>query len=394
KKEEIPIPELGVILKNIPFLSQSELIFPRDSQYYAPQLCGSKLNLNHILFEGAMERIIKMSDQEIKENNGFNYLMMYPDHQEKAPGVILLLHGMNERDWYKYLPWGQKLVEATSKAVIFFPLAFHVNRALPDWHDRRLMQEVNQKRQELFTHMADSSFSNAAMSTRLHFAPARFFLSGLETYQDIIQWVMQLRQGGIPQIDKDARLDFFGYSAGAFLAQILMMANRDQLFEDSRAIFFCGGCLLNRMYLQSKYIMDSEAYRAILNYYVEDFDRNLQDDANLRALFDSTQTGGIYFRSLLSEGHSQANQIRKKRLEELKNQLFALSLANDDIMPSAEIQASLIGLRGNSVVPVEVMDFPYKYSHMNPFPNTTRSEEAIDQGFEDTFKLFSDFLNG
>lgn len=389
---QIELPDLNLVISNMVFSSPSELIFPGDKQYYAPKLCGSTLNLNSPLFGGALEQLIKLSDDAISQNKKFNYVLLRRKDQPKSSGLVFLFHGLNEKDWLKYLPWAKKILDLTGKAVILFPIAFHMDRAYPDWHNGRMMNEVAEQRKSLFQHIRESSFINAAMSTRLHFAPTRFFLSGLETYHDIIHLVHQIRSGQHTYIQEDASIDFFGYSAGAFLIQIILMANREELFSHSKGVLFCGGPLLSRMYLTSRYIMDSEAHQAIQDFYVDNFDRNLQTDPTLKVLFESTHKGGIFFRSMLSESYGSANQLRKQRLEELKNQLFAISLDKDDIMPTHEIQASLIGLKGSVVIPIKTFDFEYNYSHVNPFPSLEKIENQVDQAFEELFAYVAQCL--
>ncbi|NJO03442.1 MAG: hypothetical protein HC880_18740 [Bacteroidia bacterium] len=365
----VSLPDSDWEMYQLPFHSPSARFFPAEKGYYAPKLGGSSLNLNSGWFEGPMEEIVQISDDQVEANQSFHYLLIKSQKIVRAPGAIILLHGLNEKDWAKYLPWAAKLVDITGKAVILFPVAFHVNRAFTAWHHPRLMDQLSQRRQVLFQNMAESSFTNAAISTRLHFAPTRFFFSGLQTYHDIIGLVGSIRLGQVPYLEESARIDFLGYSAGALLAQILLMANRNQLFDESRAVLFCGGPLLSRMHLTSRYIMDSEAHQAIRDFYVDNFDRNLEQDTHFSQRFYRAKKGGIYFKSMLSESYGLANHTRKQRLAELKGQLTAIALAKDTIMPFSEIQASLVGLDGQVLVPCRCFDFPYDYTHMNPFPN-------------------------
>jgi predicted esterase len=377
---------------NLPFISQSELIFPADKVYYAPKLSGSLLNLDTIFFEGDMDRILQHSDDQILDNKSFNYPLILPKNKVAAEGVIFLFHGLNEKDWTKYLPWAKRLCDLSQKAVILFPLAFHINRAMPEWYDTRAMNRISQKRKSLFLTIQDTSFTNAAMSTRLHFAPSRFFLSGLETYSDIIQLTKKIKSGGIPEILPNAKIDFFGYSAGAFLAQILLMANRESLFEQTKAVLFCGGPLLSRMHLTSRYIMDSEAHHAIRDFYIDSFDRNLLLDHKLGELYENARIGGAYFRSMLSESYGTANLQRQKRLEELDKQILTFALAQDDVMTPTEIQASMIGTKGKPVLPMEVLDFDYPHSHVNPFPTVPKYADAVEKAFDKMMQKAVEFF--
>ncbi|NJL14860.1 MAG: hypothetical protein HC913_18910 [Microscillaceae bacterium] len=182
-----------------------------------------------------------------------------------------------------------------------------------------------------------------------------------------------------------------GYSAGAFLAQVLLMANRQELFSQSKALLFCGGPLLSRMRLTSRYIMDSEAHRAIQEYYLENFDKKLEEDTQLQQLFEQAQRGGAFFRSLLSEHYPEGKQLRQNRLAELRTQLLALTLAQDEVMTPEEVRASLCDAGGQMLVPMEVFDFDFPYSHVNPFPATPRHEEAVSLAFSRVMSRMADF---
>lgn len=138
EKAEIELLDSSVRIINLPFVSQSELIFPADKVYYTPKLSGSLLNLDTIFFEGDMDKILRQSDDQILDNKSFNYPVILPKNKV-AEGVIFLFHGLNEKDWTKYLPWAKRLCDLSQKAVILFPLAFHINRAMPEWYDTRAM---------------------------------------------------------------------------------------------------------------------------------------------------------------------------------------------------------------------------------------------------------------
>lgn len=382
----------SIKILNLPFQSKSELIFPNDKVYYAPKLSGSLLNLDAVLFEGEMDKIIQCSDDQIAENKEFNYPVVLPTASNNVEKVIFLFHGLNEKDWSKYLPWAKRLCELSGGAVVLFPLAFHINRALPDWYDTRAMNRISTRRKRLFLNISETSFTNAAMSTRLHFAPSRFFFSGLETYSDVIQLTHKIKSGHFPGVSAKAQIHFFGYSAGAFLAQILLMANRDNLFEKSKAVLFCGGTLLSRMHLTSKYIMDSEAHKAIQEYYVHNFDRHLLEDNKLGELYENARKGGVFFRSMLSESYGSANLERQKRLEELQNQILTFALAEDEVMPPTEIQASLLNTKGKSELPLSVLSFPYPHSHVAPFPALPKYAVAVEKAFSEVMSEVSEFL--
>ena len=108
-----------------------------------------------------------------------------------------MLHGFNEKYWDKYLPWAKRLMEQTGKAVVLFPIAFHMNRAPHEWCERRLMHEVSDLRKKTFPDVICSSLVNVAISTRLQAKPQRFVWSGLQTYYDVIRLIRHSREASI-----------------------------------------------------------------------------------------------------------------------------------------------------------------------------------------------------
>ncbi len=74
----------------------------------------------------------------ISENQSFSYPVFVPGNVESKK-VILLLHGLNERSWLKYLVWAYYLAENTDSYVILFPISFHINRSPASWKDPRAM---------------------------------------------------------------------------------------------------------------------------------------------------------------------------------------------------------------------------------------------------------------
>lgn len=61
----------------------------------------------------------------------------------------------------------------------------------------------------------------------------------------------------------------FGYSIGALLAEVLLMANPKNYFEKSKLFIFCGGPTFDIMFPVARAILDSKAYESMskfLNY--------------------------------------------------------------------------------------------------------------------------------
>ena len=94
---------------------------------------------------------LQPADRDVPENLRFRYAIFSPKgHGDRFGGATVLLHGLNEKSWHKYLAWAVRLVEETGRPVILFPLAFHMNRAPSPWSNAREMIGVSRERRKLF----------------------------------------------------------------------------------------------------------------------------------------------------------------------------------------------------------------------------------------------------
>ena len=164
EQETIHSDELNISIHNYPFNSSSTI----DSNEFGFDLLDGN---------GAEDNIFS-KDIEVKENTTFKYIIVKKRNTKRAKDVIFLFHGLNERHWQKYLPWAINLHQLTEKAVILFPIAFHMNRAPRNWSDPRIMNKISSRRVNAYKNIKNSTFANAALSERLHHNPSRFFTSG------------------------------------------------------------------------------------------------------------------------------------------------------------------------------------------------------------------------
>lgn len=332
---------------------------------------------------------LKTDDFSISENKSFTYPVFIPGNSDSRK-VILLLHGLNERSWVKYLAWAYWLSQITESYVILFPISFHINRAPSSWIDPRMMQEFVKERSRAGGGIAMSTFANIALSSRLTEEPMRFFNSGYQTYLDIIKLMTQIRDGKHNTIPGGSRVNVFAYSIGAFLAQILMMGNPENLFSESKLFMFCGGSVFSNMKGTSKLIMDSLAYDRIYSYYMNDFERNIDHTNPFYEFLRSTQIG-MAFRSMIDLGRFRS--FRENILGKLKGQIRSIALKKDAVIPANGIVNTMTAFTGTNNNQVEVWDFPYTYSHENPFPvfNNQYSTE-VDRSFERLISMAGLFL--
>lgn len=339
--------------------------------------------------DSPMERILHLEDAVIRENCSFTY-PMFSNPEQEISRIIVLFHGLNERSWEKYLPWAQRLVRSTGKAVILFPTAFHMNRAPLEWSDPRLMRRVSNSRRQLFSSLSCSTFANAAISTRLQTLPQRFFWSGIQTYRDFLQLLRIIRSGRHIRINREATVDLFGYSIGAFLAELLLMIDFNREFSRSRLFLFCGGPTFDRLFPVSRYIMDSEAAISLYAFFIQNLDEQIKCNRRLAHFLGSGHPEGYYFRSMLDYYAMRAE--REARFREVGARIQALALAGDTVIRPEEVVNTLCGFERDIPVEVAVEDFPYPYTHENPFPPKRGFSGQIDRCFDRVFERATAFL--
>ncbi|MGV0829568.1 DUF6051 family protein [Empedobacter brevis] len=333
---------------------------------------------------------VDIRDHNIECNKKFDYIIVQRLDTEKAEGAIIFFHGLNEKNWDKYLPWAYEIAQQTKKAVILFPIAFHMNRAEDTWSDRRKMVEVSKMRMKDNRDNSDSSYVNAAISARLEAYPQRIFWSGFQTYSDTIKLINQIRNGELYSIKKNAKIDLFGYSIGSFLSVILMMANPKGIFSDSKLFCFCGGMTIDRMYPISKYIMDSKAAITMQTVFAELLSTNFKNDKRLGHFQNpSLHKEESWFKMMLRYNYFQKE--REERLKDLQLKIKSYVLEKDEVAPPIEALNTLQGGYRKLKTAVEIVDYAFDYLHMVPFPLTIKKENEITQAFKHFVNSASQF---
>lgn len=325
-------------------------------------------------------------DSTISENRYFHYSVIVPVNSINN-SCIMLLHGLNEQSWDKYISWAEYLAASTRKPVILFPIAFHINRRPSEWSDPRKMTRLIEKRKRAEGDFSSLSFANVAMSERLTEEPLRFYNSGVQTVEDIFRLASQISNGRHPLFRKGTTMDFFGYSIGSFLAEILLMANPGKLFSASRLFIFCGGAIFGNMYGESKYIMDKQAYNLLLKFYCENW---LGTGYNRQ--LSKGNTNDILFQAFNSMIKPDINRNERETFfESQKHRIAGISLLKDKVMPFSGVEACMGKQRAGECF--EVMDFPFEYSHESPFPENGRIDHnELESAFNKVFKKGAGFL--
>lgn len=375
------------VVRNFSFSSRHRDLLPggiknRDTYEYPSK--EESINEPDIIQE-----LIHKTDAEIPENIDFRYHVMMPKNVDKVDNVVFMFHGFNEKYWTKYSPWAYHVVNNTGKAVIMFPIAFHMNRAPALWSDTRAMYSVSGKRKESHSEIICSSLSNVAISSRLNNKPQRFIWSGFQTYYDVIDLVETIKANQHALINPDATIDFLSYSIGTFLGEIIMLTNHKGYFSKSKYATFCGGPVFNRINPVSKFILDSEANVALYSFVIEHLESHIKRDAVLREFFKKTDVGSNFAKML---NYNTETAIRENMFREFSDRFYAITLKEDKIIPPYEVMNTLQGSRRDINTKVEVLDYPYKYIHEDPFPSLERITDEVDRQFKFTFDKISDFL--
>lgn len=335
---------------------------------------------------------VDAKDYDIACNKKFDYYVLKKADMSQADGAIIFFHGLNEKKWDKYLPWAYEFVQRTNKAVILFPIAFHMNRAEETWSERYKMVEIANYRQSQYPDNSECSFVNAAISTRLEAYPQRIFWSGFQTYSDVISMIMNIKEGNIPSISKESTFDLFGYSIGSFLSMILKMADPSSLFKDSKLFCFCGGMTIDRMYPISKYIMDARAAIKMQTTFAELLSSDFKSDSRLAHFQNqSLHQHESWFKMMLRNNYYQKE--REIRIAELQHQLKVYVLKKDEVASPIEALNTFKGGYRNIDVDVEIKDYDFEYSHVTPFPLTNKNKQEITVAFNSFVDSVCQFYN-
>lgn len=350
---------------------QIPLDFPEEgaSLYYLSYASANgQYLLGHDVYECATHELAflghsngeRPTDNQIAENLQFKYPLLRERRTaadaHRHQRVTLLLHGLNERSFGKYLPWAYHIWAQSGAPVLLFPLTFHVNRVLPEWGQQQMGSF--KQRQQIKDNENVHRF-NAVISERLDAYPERFFWGAIQSYWDLIDLARQIRCGRHKHIAPDARLDFVGYSAGGFLALLLLLEDHEGLFADSRACLFSTCAAIRDLNLSSPFIVDSEAENTLMKLYVKHLERLASE--RMRHWLEHHGEGqwAMAFSGLLPD-RARLNA----RLAELAPRLLGFANPNDRVIPQGAMLNSLQGVLRDTGVRVAELSLGV---HENPF---------------------------
>ena len=305
-------------------------------------------------------------DSSIKENFHFNLYIFKPQGEAVYDKAILLLHGLNERTWDKYLVWAEYLAEKCNRPVILFPIAFHMDRTPNQWKQPRWIMPWLEKRKNQLVDVITSTYFNLTISSRLSQNPERFYISGKESCYNICQLADKINVGEFPFLEKGTHLDVFAYSIGSFLSQIIQISNPGGLFTTSKFFLFCGGSTFEKMNGVARDILDYDANETLRHYYLDDFEE--ATNSNIYKKDDLYYA----FSTMIKKENQEAERVRF--FEKVKERIKIITLKKDVVIPTnGAIEA--VGTVNSDLV--KEIDFPYDYTHQVPFPMTGKVDSSI-----------------
>jgi hypothetical protein len=318
-------------------------------------------------------------------NYNFRYPVIFPDQSPSYAHAIVMMHGLNERNWNKHLPGALHLAMATNRPVILFPLSFHINRGLPEWSDARKMAAPLALRKLKFGDIKEASVANYALSDRLTLEPERFVTSGYQSATDLLNLLKMIHAGKHPFLMKEAGTSVFAYSISCMVMQVLMISNPSGILDHTRIVLLAGGCLFPDLHGISRFIMDSQAFATLQGYYSELFTAQRPPKTNW---FEDCAFGKA-FSMLVSPKYENE---RKKLLGKFIDNLMVAAMKNDQVIPLQGIHKAFGNNLARSRHCME-LHFPYPYTHENPFPVLyTHLNDAVDSGFLSLYESAAEFL--
>jgi hypothetical protein len=334
---------------------------------------------------GDMFRSLFRSEEVERANSEFTYYLMTPSEQN-GEGAIILLHGLNERAWNKYIQWGTRLAEDTGRQVILFPSAYHMNRSPVNWIDRHVMTPLVSARLSMMPDIRMASFVNVALSTRMTATPQRFMLSGWQTVSDVSFLARIINEGLHPCIPGGGPVDIFAYSIGALATQVMMLSRPSLLPEECRIMLFCGGSTFNLMNGTSKFIMDSRAFERLITFYLEWPETDNRRESKLvTELINETPEGEAFY-AMTSPG--RLKDVAGQPFRKMNGRFRAVTFSGDSVISPEAVSATLQG------ADVEVWTPEYPFTHENPFPVLTGDRvTAVDRTFDRLFETAASFLS-
>jgi hypothetical protein len=200
----------------------------------------------------------------------------------------------------------------------------------------------------------------------------------------------QIGSGDHPLFKQGTQVDFFAYSVGAFLLEVLLIANPDKLFSTSRSFLFLGGSSFRQMQGISRYIMDAKAFDRLEEVFIRQDPGAVKQKINIEHLNSFNDLWSAFLAMLRLD---RFNALREQSFHRLRNQISAVGLLKDQVIPAKSILQTLWGGINEKKIPMSILDFPYPYTHENPFPTgNALLRPQVNTAFHQVFSGAVSFL--
>ena len=320
-------------------------------------LVGTNFRLRRQIFRSRWTDFLIQEDQSITENRIFNYLILEPIDQPplKKKGALIIFHGLNEGSYGQILPWASSFIRQINLPVILFPLSFHVGRRSSLWNSKNQSRTAYQR----FRIPGNNKVSlfNSRISERLSESPERYYLGGLQSYLDALDLVTQIHTGNHPLYEVGSKVHFLGYSAGGYMALILLLSQLNDFFSNSRAILFSSGAPLDGINPESIFIMDSLAARNLHAYLRNKSFLTNSFDAEQWKLFEKPTH---WLEQILIKGNELEN-----RMKLIHDRVLLVVNPKDKVISAAQ---SILNLAPAKTLHLDlgVHEFPFKTAEPLP----------------------------
>lgn len=336
-----------------------DLLFESGHNQYLLGHSGYRCEEHCLDFPGEAT-VASPEDSCIERNMRFRYPLVREALHGKMPTrhrhALILLHGLNERSFSKYIPWAYHLWHSLSIPVVMFPLTFHINRVSPTWASDQMANLVS--RRAIPGNQNVHRF-NAVISDRLGNHPERFLWGAIQSFWDIADFVKQVRRGEHAHFEPDTVFDLVGFSAGGYVALTMLLDDPDGLFSDSRCVVFSSGAMVRDVNLSSYLIVDQAAEIALMNMYV----KHRQKLCNPRLLhWMDHHHEGQWFNCFC--GLMPDRRRLDPRLRAIASRVIAIANTNDLVFPSGAVHNVMQGVHRDIPIRVEELDLGI---HENPF---------------------------
>jgi hypothetical protein len=342
-------------------------------------------------------RLLRQDDQGEAENLAFALPLVLPRRQGPFSRVIIILHGLNESEYRKFFPWACTLASA-GLPVMLFPIAFLVNRRPRHWMGNAETQRRMQERQAMPGNTVVTRY-NAILSGRLDRYPERLFLSGRQSYFDLLDLVASLCRGSVTVADgsdnarvpqrpfaERTQVDFLAYSIGGYLTLSLLLGegNTPDLVA-SRAVIFAAGApfahpdpALNANPL-SPFILDGRATDRVRQFY---------GSTAAEPWLDNPQ--GRWCRAVLRAEHD----VLDPPLRRLRARLFTIGNTADTVIPPDGMVETFGAL--DCLLPMGAHEYPFSVADVweaGVIRSIVRSYN-IHPSYEEGFRRFIQAILG